>query len=755
MDLKFLNILFNKSRIARKLISAIILFSSFITLIITSIQLYGDYQKSLSGIHEEIESIRENNLEALSHSIWLFDPTATQIILDSLVKHQDIEYMRVFVNEKISWQTGKATSKRRITTEIPLTYTTAGNVRPIGKLEVIASLDSIYQRLIRKGFYILLSNGIKTFLVALFSFGIFQFLVTRHLIKLGKYAKQVNPGQLISPLSLDRIQNKPGKPDELDDVATALNTMQSRLSNEIIKLKEAKDQIRKSHTLLSDIMEGTTDAIYLKDLKGRYIMVNKATCEAIGKQKEEIIGKDDTELFPSKSAQAISENDLRVIKFGETSQTEDGLETTNGDSIWLTNKSPYRDQEGNIIGLIGLSRNITDVKNYEKEKAELESQLRQLQKVEAIGALAGGIAHDFNNILFPILGYSELLVEDLPEDSPYLKSVNEIVIGAKRAKGLVDQILTFSRQADHKLSPLKPGLIIKEVLKLIRATIPTTIKIEQYVDPNCLMILADPTQIHQVAMNLITNAYHSMQHSEGTLTIKLQNIENINQIDNKLKDSEEVFVWLSVSDTGSGMDSITLEKIFDPYFTTKPKGEGTGLGLSVIQGIIKNYDGQITVKSTPGEGSTFNVYIPALQQKAISESKIEEVINTEGNENILLVDDEHQILRVEKMILERRGYNVETHDSSLKALEVFKADPYRFDLMITDMTMPDIPGDILARKVMDIIPDFPVIACTGFSERISPEKAASIGIKGLLNKPIIKSEFAKMVRSVLDKSKKC
>ncbi|MCF6246035.1 MAG: PAS domain S-box protein [Desulfobacula sp.] len=522
---------------------------------------------------------------------------------------------------------------------------------------------------------------------------------------------------------------------------------------DISNRKRIENALKENEQKYRSIFENSPVAIVHFDKFGVITACNQNFCEILGSSQNKIIGLNTmkslkNEMMINSISKALSGH--KSYYEGEYLSVIKGAPTPVR-AIY----APIISEDREVTGAMGILENITEQLSAEQEKTELESQLRQLQKVEAIGALAGGIAHDFNNILFPILGYAEILVDDLPEDSPYLESINEILIGAKRAKGLVEQILTFSRQADHNVSPLKPGLIIKEVIKLIRSTIPATIKIEQYIDPHCLMILADATQIHQVAMNLITNAYQAMQNSGGTLTIKLQNIADMDQIDEKSKDSEKAFVWLSVSDTGDGMNSITLEKIFDPYFTTKPKGEGTGLGLSVIHGIIKNYGGQIIVKSTPGEGSTFDVYIPAIQQKTIFESKIENFINTKGNENILLVDDEHQILRLEKMILERSGYKVEIQDKSMRAFELVKADPDKFDLMVTDMTMPDMTGDVLAQKVMDIIPNFPVIVCTGFSDRISPEKAVSIGIKGLLYKPIIKSEFIKMVRSVLDKEKLC
>ena len=396
-------------------------------------------------------------------------------------------------------------------------------------------------------------------------------------------------------------------------------------------------------------------------------------------------------------------------------------------------------------------------KEQETEKIKLEQNLLELQKIEAIGALAGGIAHDFNNILFPIVGYAEMLKEDLPENSDLHDNANEILAGAKRAKDLVQQILAFSRQAEQEIIPLKPHLIIKEVIKLSRAVIPTSIKIKQFIDTKTSKILADPTQIHQVAMNLITNAYHAMQETGGILTIKLQNTETIENIKPSahspvLPDTPHIL--LSISDTGTGMDKNTIKKIFNPYFTTKPKGKGTGLGLSVVHGIIKNCGGDISINSSPGKGTTFDIYIPAFR-KGLEPDKKERKIDIipKGNESILLVDDEESILKTGQMILERLGYKVETVNSSLEALKIIKAGLNSFDLVISDMTMPDMTGDKLAEEILKAAPDLPIIISTGFSEQLSLEKAHLIGVKALMMKPIIKSKMAVTVREVLDKVK--
>jgi len=386
--------------------------------------------------------------------------------------------------------------------------------------------------------------------------------------------------------------------------------------------------------------------------------------------------------------------------------------------------------------------------------AQSERQLQQVMKLQAIGTLAGGIAHDFNNILFPILGYTELTMDDIPEDSQAKQNLREVLKAANRAKELVQQILTFSRQSGQERKPLQIQFLIKEALKLLRATIPSTIEIECNVDEDSGHIMGDPTQIHQVVMNLCTNAYHAMQETGGTLTVMLKEIDisykkSVERVGMKVGRHLE----LMVQDAGHGMSPDVLERIFEPYYTTKELGKGTGLGLSVIHGIIKNHGGDISVSSQPGQGTTFTVYLPVIDDIDIEIEPVVAAAATQGNERILLIDDEKQIIDIEQQILERLGYKVTSKTDSQEALEEFAALPEKFDLVITDMTMPKMNGDQLARKLMDIKPDIPVILCTGFNENITEEKALSMGIDKFVMKPIIKDELANTIRTVLDTPK--
>jgi PAS domain S-box-containing protein len=385
------------------------------------------------------------------------------------------------------------------------------------------------------------------------------------------------------------------------------------------------------------------------------------------------------------------------------------------------------------------------------EQYQLEAQLLRVQKMEAIGTLAGGIAHDFNNILTAMLGYTEMTLHKASLDGIAQRNLQQILICITRARELIKQILTFSRQGEQEQRAVRIDLIVKEALKLLRATLPTTIEIRQKLiaSPQS-SILGDSTQIHQVLMNLGTNAAHAMDERGGVLEVSVAGVDlNFNTLSSDLGLIPGPYLKLSVSDTGHGIDPDIIERIFDPFFTTKRPGEGTGLGLAVVHGIVKNHGGAITVHSKPGKGTTFDVYLPKVEVCAIEEPE-GYAPTAKGAEQILFVDDERSIADVVWGILKALGYNVEAKTTSIDALEIFRADPDRFDLVITDYTMPHMTGVDLALELMRIRPDIPIILCTGFSQKITEEKAKALGIRALMTKPFPVKDLARMVRRVLD-----
>ncbi len=405
------------------------------------------------------------------------------------------------------------------------------------------------------------------------------------------------------------------------------------------------------------------------------------------------------------------------------------------------------------MALLQIATDVTQLREMEARQIQYERRLQYANKMEAIGTLAGGIAHDFNNILFPLIGYAEMLKQDIAPGGPSHEYIDEIMRAAHRSRDLVQQILTFSRRTDRQMKPIRLQEILAEAIKLLRASIPSTIAIQPQIDEQCELVLADPTQIHQIVVNLATNAYHAMASSGGRLKLTLKQI----RLEPDLYDFTDLapgdYALINVSDTGSGIAGEIIDKVFDPYFTTKGKGEGTGLGLSIVRGIVGNCSGDVRIYSEPGKGTEVHVYLPVITSKEeIAEAAPPQPV-TGGSERILLVDDEPAIVNMEEKMLERLGYHVTKYTASLKASEAFKADPQGFDLVMTDMTMPQMTGIQLAKEVKTIRPDIPVIICTGFSEELSDERYKIHNIQGVVNKPVLGRDMAEAIRKALDEIK--
>ena len=408
------------------------------------------------------------------------------------------------------------------------------------------------------------------------------------------------------------------------------------------------------------------------------------------------------------------------------------------------------------IGELSTAFNIMteELEQSKIEKHKLEAKLRQAHKMEAIGTLAGGIAHDFNNILTAILGYTELAIGDIDNPKNLRKDLDEVFKGGNRAKELVKQILAFSHKSAKQLEPLRVQIVIKEVLQLLRSSIPTTIEIKQNIDPDCEIVLADPTQIHQVIMNLCTNAYQAMRETGGILTISLQAINfSKKDVGTEMHLEPGSYLKLDISDTGVGIPKEVKDRIFEPYFSTKEKGEGTGLGLAVVHGIIINLKGDITVYSEPERGTTFTVYLPVAEteEKIGPKENLTKSLPT-GSEHILLVDDDEVIVNLNKTLLEKLGYRVTALASSVEALASFQKNQNDFDLVITDMTMPKITGKELAEQLLAIRPNLPIILCTGYSDLIDEQEAKAMGIRDYVMKPFSNKDFVITIRKVLDGS---
>jgi PAS domain S-box-containing protein len=406
------------------------------------------------------------------------------------------------------------------------------------------------------------------------------------------------------------------------------------------------------------------------------------------------------------------------------------------------NFSPICDQFGKVINYLAVERDVT-------HEVRLQQHVRQTRKMEALGTLAGGIAHDFNNILNPIFINTEQALMDVPEGSSMHKSLQLVLEAAERGKNLVKQIIAFSRQKEQERKPLKAEPLIKETLKFLRASLPKTVEIRQNLQKETGFILADPTQIHQIVMNLCSNAAYAMRENGGILEVNLAEVDvDLGMIQRHPDLKPGPYQRLTVTDTGEGMTREVMERVFDPFFTTKKPGEGTGMGLSVVHGIVTQCKGAISCYSEPGRGSTFNVFFPRVNAEESSQEAFPMHLET-GKERVLLVDDEKAQVRSIKNVLERLGYTVVAKTDSLEALDLFREDPRAFDLVITDQTMPRMTGIRLAEALLLIRPDMPIILCTGFSETVDADGANALGIRQFLMKPFSIAEISETVRKAL------
>ena len=522
-------------------------------------------------------------------------------------------------------------------------------------------------------------------------------------------------------------------------------------ARDITERKQAENSLREREALLRTVFETLPVGVWITDKQGRIIRGNPA-----GQQiwaGDRYVGIDQFGEYKGwwvdtgKRIESEEWAAARAVLKGETSINEEiEIECFDGShKIILNSAVPIRDERQEILGAFIVNQDITERKRAEKT-------LRQMQKMEALGTLAGGIAHDFNNILMPIVINTELAILDTPENSPisnYLKLVQE---AANRGKDLIKQIITFSRQKEQVKAPIEIGPVIEEVLKFLRASIPKNIDIREHIKVPTSMVVADPTQIHQVLMNLCSNAAHAMREKEGILDISLTPVEVDAEMVNRHLDLKPgPYLRLTVADTGHGMDKQIMERIFDPFFTTKKPGEGTGMGLAVVHGIVKNHGGAITIYSEVGKGSTFNVFLPMIKEELKTETAPSETITT-GKERILLIDDEKIQIRSVQPMLERLGYRVIAKTDAIEALDIFRLQPNEFDLVITDQTMPHMMGRELAEELLRIRPDIPIILCTGFSEVIHEEEAKAMGIREFIMKPFSLNEMAGIIRKSLERN---
>ena len=519
---------------------------------------------------------------------------------------------------------------------------------------------------------------------------------------------------------------------------------------DITERKQAEQALRESEARYRMLVEGSIQGVVILSRDGRRLFANHAFAKMLGYESvDEYLHHPALNNMVPAEQERVKQH-LRSLWRREvtTARAEFSAIRLDGATVWHEHLDSLIEWEGEPA-VLSTVINITERKQAECERRRLEAQLHQGQKMEAIGTLAGGIAHDFNNILSAILGFAELILDEAPAESSISSDIQEVLKAGQRAKGLVQQILTFSRQGEMAQQPVHLPRLVQETLKLLRASLPSTIEIRQEIEEKCGLVSADVTQIYQILLNLCANAEHAMRDTGGMLTISVAPVEadaDLVAAHPSLRPGPHV--QLKLQDTGPGIPSGLLTRIFEPFFTTKQVGEGTGMGLAIVHGIVTSHNGALAVESAPGVGTTFTIYFPRINEVASSQTAAVSAM-PRGAGRVLFVDDEDMLARLGQRLLEGLGYEVFPYTSSMAALAAFEASPEQFDVVITDQTMPQLSGDALARALRRIRPDIPIILCTGFSHIINAERAQALGLDAFCLKPLEQGELAMTLQQVL------
>lgn len=741
-----------------KIMVSIFSVATVVSFITAGGQLYFSFQNEKERIESILDHLQGTELTTLSNLFWNMEEPAAMVVMEGIITMPDIAYIEVShdINNIHSVHTNvhsvgtlPLNPSDMIERQYSLVHTKSGGPQTFGSIRFVGTTSSAKNTLLARTSNSLLLQLINLLLTCFIIVTVFIGLFNRHINKIVSYTKSLKIGTLNQRLELDRSSKSNSTPDEIDYIVDAINTMRERLQDESNLQRQIEDKLRYEKQFSDQIINSVPGLLFVLDDLLVPVKYNDSFLQIANVSSDQLGHFDIYSLVALGDKQQLKMA-FRKAKAGEIiTNLEVDLVNRAGKEIphLVTIMSLTTDNESLLVAIA------TDL----SERKQIESQLRQSQKMEAIGTLAGGIAHDFNNILSAIIGYLnlvQLMATDNKKVSDYL---TEIEKASFRAKDLVAQILAFSRKKSSDRHPLKLKPILEEARKLLRSSIPTTVEIKSNIQSE-EYVIADPTEIHQIVMNLCTNAYHAMESQGGEIEIALVNrvITSLDYIQGTdLKAGR--YVELTVSDNGSGIDESVIKKVFEPYFSTKETGKGTGLGLAVVHGIVTQCQGGIHVYSRPGEGTKFSIFLPIVSGAGAvpivsdlqSLSKV-----AHGHECIMVVDDDRNNLKFIKELLIVYGYSVKAFDDVNCALEYFERDPYKCAMTITDYTMPGMTGDKFGEALLKIRENYPMIIMSGFSPKLKRQDFLDRRFAEFLPKPVDSVKLLVRIREILSQDSK-
>jgi two-component system, cell cycle sensor histidine kinase and response regulator CckA len=739
---------FLSSPLARKQLLGILLFSALITLMGSSLQIYTEYRNDRGVINDKLRQIEKVHLESLTIGLWRIDNTQIQLQLNNILLLGDIVRLEIFEGGQLIFSAGPtAPDERMITQHYPMLYNNAGKQENIGELVAHASLSNVYDRLFKRTFVILATQGMQTFLVSLFILYLIYRLVIQHLLTISAYTQMLRIGALGKELTIDRKRSATAVSDEIDLLVDAINTMRRRLADDLQRRKRAERDLRMSEEKYRTLVETMPLGVQLTDREGRIIFSNPAHHRIQNREPGELVGKFIWDLVDAPADKEHTRNYYRSLLKEQPHPTTyfSKDRTKNGHLIHTQINWDYiRDEYGEVQRILSVINDISELKR-------LEAELLQARKMESLGTLTGGIAHDFNNILSVIIGNNELAMDDMSNHEAIRKCLKQIHFAALRAKDIVGQLLSYSRKSHQEKDTVKAATLLEDALRFLRPLIPATIKVEADIDLKEETLMGAPTQLHMALMNICVNAAQAIEETGGSIKVHANKVDLEPAMIGKHTGLQPgKHIEITIEDDGPGIPPEVMDRIFDPYFTTKAVGKGSGMGLAVVQGVVQSHGGTISVQSDHGKGTRFQLLFPMVSVEQPAEREVSRPEIPMGNERILFVDDEAAIVMMTEQMLRRLGYQVESCSHPDDALACFSADPMRFDLLITDMSMPSMSGDQLASAILTIRPGLPLILSTGYSNKLNGVSPSDLGASAILHKPFVMEKLARVVRQALD-----